>query len=882
MEEPSFVTVTEAINSLLQRQTLTGVSNLIDQIFSEIKYLEENARHSSPDTKAEECAINLWNWGVAKKSENVITEIEKAKVRHVSCSLVCLCEGPDQSEEILRRNILMAMKTGKNWIDVGKPELASRFLKISLNGLEKLYSLITQRNALEADVNLLKVTVEKDLLKVLAYQCEAAVAVKEFDSAVTTIQRCKDMLLRQPKEAVFLSILCYNFGVQTYEEKTYEQSSFWLSQSYEIGKADMRYSTGHEMQAKILRLLATVYLEWDCKLYQDKALNAISLANEENLHPAGIFLKMKILMSCSVPDDVVSMATTDILLHKLPLDVYLNTVKLLMEHARDCVGFDFLKMICKHFTSSPDVEKALLLQIDLLLNRGKIVLARQKIEDLITGHYTGKELSIQALNYLHAVLWDCAAKSFESKCYSDALEWYNYSLSILSSGQTEPNFSKLQRNRASCFLHLKELFNAREAITEAAKCDPGSIFTHFLLYKIAIQENRDLEALNAVSVMGKMATQADTKKLLYNQNYSAVELLSLAAQIALENNQRKVAMKALEFVVEQSLDPQQVFLSLRCMVRLTLLNEDKDKRVVDTETIMSYLNTAWNLAVNTQDSPPVMRDCFLLSYKLSLFCPCDKTVLVAQKSCLLMAAALDLEMARTTTDHAEQVALLIQSMENTKLCQEVWHNLKSEGDFSGDTTEILLLLYEFEIRAKLNDPKLENVLECVWELPSLDSKILESIASLSMEAPAYYPSVCKKVLQRALSLHKKQDVPDVPKLSKCLHSLINLSLPERPMELEYCDQEEAWKYYQEALLIISTFENYPEMEILWLMTRAWNTGIFLYTLKKYKDTERWCELALHLLRCLGSLKSSYESKMADLYSDILDKLDKAKGAPCEE
>lgn len=35
-----------------------------------------------------------------------------------------------------------------------------------------------------------------------------------------------------------------------------------------------------EKQAKILRLLATVYLEWDCQRFQEKALNAVDLANK--------------------------------------------------------------------------------------------------------------------------------------------------------------------------------------------------------------------------------------------------------------------------------------------------------------------------------------------------------------------------------------------------------------------------------------------------------------------------------------------------------------------------------------------------------------------------------------------------------------------------
>lgn len=35
-----------------------------------------------------------------------------------------------------------------------------------------------------------------------------------------------------------------------------------------------------EKQSKVLRLLATVYLEWDCQRFQEKALNAVNLANK--------------------------------------------------------------------------------------------------------------------------------------------------------------------------------------------------------------------------------------------------------------------------------------------------------------------------------------------------------------------------------------------------------------------------------------------------------------------------------------------------------------------------------------------------------------------------------------------------------------------------
>nr|XP_035935079.1 testis-expressed protein 11-like [Halichoerus grypus] len=58
-----------------------------------------------------------------------------------------------------------------------------------------------------------------------------------------------------------------------------------------------------EMLAKVLRLLATAYLDWGDKEYYDKALSAINLANKEHLDPAGLFLKMKILLKSEIANE---------------------------------------------------------------------------------------------------------------------------------------------------------------------------------------------------------------------------------------------------------------------------------------------------------------------------------------------------------------------------------------------------------------------------------------------------------------------------------------------------------------------------------------------------------------------------------------------------
>lgn len=55
------------------------------------------------------------------------------------------------------------------------------------------------------------------------------------------------------------------------------------------------------------------------------------------------------------------------------------------------------------------------------------------------------------------------------------------------------------------------------------------------------------------------------------------------------------------------------------------------------------------------------------------------------------------------------------------------------GTSPKDKTDTLLLLYEFEARAKLNDAKLESLLESILELDHIETKLLETIAGQLLE-----------------------------------------------------------------------------------------------------------------------------------------------------
>jgi hypothetical protein len=61
--------------------------------------------------------------------------------------------------------------------------------------------------------------------------------------------------------------------------------------------------------------------------------------------------------------------------------------------------------------------------------------------------------------------------------------------------------------------------------------------------------------------------------------------------------------------------------------------------------------------------------------------------------------------------------------------------------------------------------------------------------------------------------------------------------------------------------ILAFQEGYPEMEVLWLMIKSWNTGIVMYSRKKYVSAEKWCGLALRFFDHLGSLRRSYDAQV---------------------
>ncbi|KAK2550258.1 Testis-expressed protein 11 [Acropora cervicornis] len=238
----------------------------------------------------------------------------------------------------------MATKTGKAWLECQNPAMAEECLALASkcwDGLQKLWS--SRDKELFDSVEHLKQVAESEryIFRVFCYRAEAAFSLNDEEAPQRYAGKAKEILPRLPLKEVtniilcsfaqFKSItlaeLCYNFGVDTYYREEYEKSIHWL-----------RYVT-HIILATTLRLLANAYLDWDTQRNWQMALNATDLANSEYSHPAGLYLKAKLLLIGNghetFPSSRLLSAFEEVLQHPdLKIDLGLCAVHLAMEYKR--------------------------------------------------------------------------------------------------------------------------------------------------------------------------------------------------------------------------------------------------------------------------------------------------------------------------------------------------------------------------------------------------------------------------------------------------------------------------------------------------------------------------------------------------------------------
>ncbi|RMX46042.1 hypothetical protein pdam_00002015, partial [Pocillopora damicornis] len=228
-------------------------------------------------------------------------------------------------------------------------------------------------------------------------------------------------------------------------------------------------------------------------------------------------------------------------------------------------------------------------------------------------------------------------------------------------------------------------------------------------------------------------------------------------------------------------------------------------------------------------------------------------------------------------EHQRATKLLRQCLGHVDACRVLRKKIGIGGLNSSlkDESILLLALYEFEAKAQLGDSDLCFCLDAAEALLNADPGTFESFAALAVEPPAYHREISMRALRIAIKKHLAMDVIDITKLSKAFHSLVHHALSSGSSS-DAGSKEEAFAVYQDICKIIENQAKgcYPEIQILWLMTKAWNCGVNLFSAGGHEAGEKWCGLAMRLLHHLSTFKCNYQDKMTKVYGDILDRMER--------
>ncbi|XP_057306627.1 testis-expressed protein 11-like isoform X2 [Hydractinia symbiolongicarpus] len=641
-----------------------------------------------------------------------------------------------------------------------------------------------------------------------------------------------------------------------------------------------------------------VFIELGEEEHFKKALEAIDLSLQQHVHLKSLQFKLKIMLLLNMEDAEIMEVFHNIINDPvLKVESGLECIRLFVEKNRFKLCYDALDVMNSKYSNFNENIQVQLKKLECLLTEQRIPEAKAVIQtELLRGSKNGAAFDKNILKQLQLLLWETAHQFFEKSDFLESLCWYNYSLQFMEqSNDDHDNLSKLQRNRCSCFLEMKNYTEALAAIKEAKSHDSNSPQVYFLLFKIHLLMHSDDQAIEAVEKLSQLGLESDSVENVHG-------LICLTAQLAFECGNRKISEAVLEKMIVHVKEPKQLLVSLRCLTRLKFTNLSENSSLEEVSNILhliekangifknmndaelkdmhqeiSWFNKiAWNLALSSSDFPNEMQQSFLICYELSQMLPKEELNFSQQKSCLLMAAGCGLQNARDLRTEQERADKLREVLEIVKQYYIVYKKLKENNASFQDPMLGFLLCYEFEVKARLGQHDLDDLFEKAMELPSGQVKVFENFASSSLSIPdAMENSV--KALKLAIKCHMEQTIVDFPAVSKVIHSLISVSL-QKGGSTNAASKEEAYKFYEDTLKIIEgeAQGQYPEMETIWLMTKAWNCGIHLYSAHHYEVAQKWCTLSMKFLKHLKELKSNYEPHMSSVFADVLSRIQQSK------
>ncbi|XP_071819794.1 testis-expressed protein 11-like [Apostichopus japonicus] len=367
-----------------------GIVDQLMLMLDKVHQMSEAALQKLPteqELQFQSSSVSLWNVAVAKKMSGSVSDLFIAKLRHLACNISVASSLGNTNFAVLKRHLSMTSKAGSDWLECDNPEMADQCLNLALQMLHSLDFTSLSSEGLTKQQDMPEASwlqdLQRDAFKVYCCKAQVCVAHDEYEEANDWIKKAKTLVGALPQESDILAMLCFNFGFDALKRKQYAPCVDWFRESYELGKSN------HEVEgsvlAKILRLLASAYLEWDPEQYAQKAINAVGLANAEHSHPAGLHLKVKINLLSKAAGSKLQAAVDELWAHpELNLDVATQTIRLLTKHNRLDIAVGTCGKLSNRFQNKDDEGKLRVLQIEILLKSKDLPQVQQILNDCLS------------------------------------------------------------------------------------------------------------------------------------------------------------------------------------------------------------------------------------------------------------------------------------------------------------------------------------------------------------------------------------------------------------------------------------------------------------------------------------------------------------------
>ncbi|KAK2758343.1 hypothetical protein FQN54_004191 [Arachnomyces sp. PD_36] len=447
------------------------------------------------------------------------------------------------------------------------------------------------------------------------------------------------------------------------------------------------------------------------------------------------------------------------------------------------------------------------------------------------------QLSASATHAALILIWKKVDAAFANKEFAVAIEWCRLARCSIFENSGATNKAKIQRKLIMCGLRSSNTELARKAFQELPVASQSDPLTRFLMYKVALQDG-DID-------LGKECLEALCR--LESDGTTYILACVVEAQQSNKRQQAAVALQRLLGKLDYSpADGIHLPALLRCTIRLLVIDQyPKDL------------------------GPEALSDITLRR----MFCDFLSGVIA-------VAQARADDNSQSQQEHYLDVRIHVQSFRDRLKAQRA----RSDPEAGDDLVKKYRILLSFDFEAAVRLQQWDNLETLVYETIDFADERLYSVlvdVILCSEAPIEEMVTVFKVsiiLRPTTSLLLTHPISQIiiksisqstktsnTKLSRWIRCLFQLSLDSNlKVSEEVLDTAYALARDQQ-----SSSSAYPEEELEWLSTTAFNKGVDFYLESADTESRRWVQMALDLARVMrdGGLLRVLKAKAEELEWD---------------